>query len=53
MDVEQSTTIAEKHGKVMYYLGLKHAIAMFELAGDNSLGKLHQELKKAKEEADE
>lgn len=37
-------TIAEKHGKNMFRLGLLHAIEMFEIAGEDALPKLKQRL---------
>lgn len=45
--------INEKHGQTMYSLGIKHAISMFELAGENALPKLYQNMYEAEAKAAE
>ena len=43
-------TITEKHGKNMYINGVKHAIAMFELAGEDAIPKLKKTIEETEAE---
>lgn len=45
--------ITSKHGREMYIIALKHAVEMFQIAGEDALPKLKNRIKEVEQEIKE